>query len=139
MSIILAEYNVKPFVMCLFLLSLTSLKMEFFFSSSILVEMTFNSFLSFFKLMSFGRYARVTLHNISLFLTILYTILCNIITTTTVSVAITNETWIFNRKKKREKVIKVLLAISTQEIKETVPLKSLFLLPRRYKNLKVFS
>lgn len=100
MSIILAEYNVKPFVMCLFLLSLTSLKMEFFFSSSILVEMTFNSFLSFFKLMSFGRYARVTLHNISLFLTILYTILCNIITTTTVSVAITNETWIFNRKKK---------------------------------------
>lgn len=100
MSIILAEYNVKPFVMCLFLLSLTSLKMEFFFSSSILVEMTFNSFLSFFKLMSFGRYTRVTLHNISLFLTILYTILCNIITTTTVSVAITNETWIFNRKKK---------------------------------------
>lgn len=100
MSIILPEYNVKPFVMYLFLLSLTSLKMEFFFSSSILVEMTFNSFLSFFKLMSFGRYARVTLHNISLFLTILYTILCNIITTTTVSVAITNETWIFNRKKK---------------------------------------
>lgn len=100
MSIILPEYNVKPFVMYLFLLSLTSLKMEFFFSSSILVEMTFNSFLSFFKLMSFGRYTRVTLHNISLFLTILYTILCNIITTTTVSVAITNETWIFNRKKK---------------------------------------
>lgn len=42
-------------------------------------------------------------------------------------------------KKKREKVIKVLLAISSQEIKETVPLKSLFLLPRPYKNLKVFS
>lgn len=40
--------------------------------------------------------------------------------------------------KKREKVVKVLLAISTKEIKETVPLNSLFLLSRRYKNLKVF-